>query len=264
MIGIVLVSHSAKLAEGVLELAREMAGPEVVIAACGGLDLPGQPLGTDPARVADAIQNMLSESAPVLDGILVLMDLGSALLSAAMALDLLPAELRAKVRLCPAPLVEGAVAAAVQARLGSTLEQAAAEASRSLEPKTSQLDGQVKTEIPAQDRMPETAPEEENQLSIQLTVSNPLGLHARPAARLVQLAAGHPGVTLRITNLTRSTGPANARSINALAILGVRQGHVLKAEASGPGAREVLRDLEQLCREGFGDSENALPNQKTG
>ena len=47
MVGIVVVSHSARLAEGVVELAREMAGDEVPIAAAGGLDEPGEPLGTD-------------------------------------------------------------------------------------------------------------------------------------------------------------------------------------------------------------------------
>src|ERR671911_542161 len=58
MVGIVVVSHSARLAEGVVELAREMAGDDVPIAAAGGLDEPGEPLGTDAVRVMAALQEV--------------------------------------------------------------------------------------------------------------------------------------------------------------------------------------------------------------
>lgn len=51
MVGIVIVSHSARLADGVVELAREMAGPDVAMVAAGGLDLPDRPLGTDAALI---------------------------------------------------------------------------------------------------------------------------------------------------------------------------------------------------------------------
>ena len=120
MIGIVIVSHSARLAEGVLELAREMAGPDVLLAAAGGMDLPDRPRGTDPVLVARAIEQVYSA-----DGVLLLMDLGSALLSADMALDMLEPGMRERVALCAAPLVEGAVSAAVQARLGELLNRLA-------------------------------------------------------------------------------------------------------------------------------------------
>src|SRR5512137_498122 len=130
MIGIVVVSHSAKLAEGVVELARNMGGEEVQIQAAGGLNLPDQPLGTDAMLILDAIQAVYSD-----DGVLVLMDLGSALLSTEMAIEMLPEEQQAKVVLCEAPLVEGAVSAAVQARIGSPMEQVIAEARSSLAPK---------------------------------------------------------------------------------------------------------------------------------
>ena len=91
MIGIVLVSHSAKLAEGVLDLAREMAGTTVAIEACGGLDLPEKPLGTDPAFIANTIQRMFAGKNTEFE-VLVLMDLGSVILSAEMAIHLLPYE----------------------------------------------------------------------------------------------------------------------------------------------------------------------------
>ncbi|HEX6681143.1 MAG TPA: dihydroxyacetone kinase phosphoryl donor subunit DhaM [Gaiellaceae bacterium] len=122
MVGLVIVSHSGMLATGVRELAAEMAGPDVKIELAGGLAEEGA-LGTDAVRVSEAIARADSG-----DGVLVLMDLGSAVLSAETALDLLAPEERDRVLLCEAPLVEGAVAAAVAARLGRPLPEVAAEA----------------------------------------------------------------------------------------------------------------------------------------
>ena len=89
MIGIVIVSHSAKLAEGVLELARNMGGADLSIQAAGGMNVEDAILGTDPIRILEAIEQVYSE-----DGVLVLMDLGSAILSSEMALEMLPEEKR--------------------------------------------------------------------------------------------------------------------------------------------------------------------------
>ncbi len=126
MVGIVVVSHSARLAEGVVELAREMGG-DVPLIAAGGLEPPAEgepaPLGTDAARVMTAVEQADDGSG---DGVLVLMDLGSAVLSAEMAIELLAPEF--EVRLAPAPLAEGAVAAAVAAQAGQDLDAVAAEA----------------------------------------------------------------------------------------------------------------------------------------
>ena len=125
MVGLVIVSHSATLAEGVAELARGVGEAGARIEVAGGLEEPGA-LGTDATRVVAAI-----EQADQGDGVVVLMDLGSAVLSAEMALDLMPT-LRQNIRLADAPFVEGAVAAAVEASLGSELAAvlAAAEAAR--------------------------------------------------------------------------------------------------------------------------------------
>ena len=82
MVGLVLVSHSAKLAEGVAELAREMGGEEVRIEPAGGIE--DGALGTDAMRVLAAVERAWSD-----DGVVVLMDLGSAVLSAETALDFL-------------------------------------------------------------------------------------------------------------------------------------------------------------------------------
>ena len=126
MVGIVIVSHSYRIAEGVAELAREMGGPDIRLETAGGLDMPDHPIGTDAVLVMQAIERAWSD-----DGVLVLMDLGSAVLSAEMALDLLePERARADVLLCEAPLVEGAVAAAVTAKMGASLDAVAARSPR--------------------------------------------------------------------------------------------------------------------------------------
>jgi dihydroxyacetone kinase phosphotransfer subunit len=104
-VGLVIVSHSAQLAAGVVELAREMGGDDVAIEAAGGLADPPGALGTDAELVMAAIDRASSP-----DGVLVLMDLGSALMSAEMAVELSPGDV--EVLLADAPLVEGAVAAA--------------------------------------------------------------------------------------------------------------------------------------------------------
>jgi phosphoenolpyruvate---glycerone phosphotransferase subunit DhaM len=115
MVGLVVVSHSAKIAEGVVDLAGQMAGA-VRIEAAGGTDDGG--LGTDAGMIAGAI-----EAADDGEGVLVLVDLGSAVLSASMAIDELVADdVRARTRIAEAPVVEGAVVAAVQASTGSDLD----------------------------------------------------------------------------------------------------------------------------------------------
>jgi dihydroxyacetone kinase phosphotransfer subunit len=116
----VIVSHSAALAEGVRELACQMAGDGVLIAAVGGLrDEQGSPLlGTDAAAIAGAVRRVWSPA-----GVLLLVDMGSAVLSAELAVEMLPREQRARCLISNAPLVEGAIVAAVEASVGGTLEE---------------------------------------------------------------------------------------------------------------------------------------------
>ncbi|MFQ3674900.1 MAG: dihydroxyacetone kinase phosphoryl donor subunit DhaM, partial [Aggregatilineales bacterium] len=171
MIGLVIVSHSYSLAQGVLELARQMGGNEMPIAAAGGLNLPEHPIGTDAALILAAIKSVYSP-----DGVIVLMDMGSAILSTETALDMLPEEQRARVVLSPAPLVEGAITAAVQIRMGQSLEVVAAEMRKALAPKQAQL-GDAPPAAPEQPAPAQTA---EGQ-RLCLKVPNALGLHARPA-----------------------------------------------------------------------------------
>ena len=93
MVGIVVVSHSDTLAEGVVKLAREMGGADLALEAAGGTSEPDV-LGTDAERVREAIERAMSE-----DGVLVLMDLGSALMSAEFAVELLDDQLETIERL---------------------------------------------------------------------------------------------------------------------------------------------------------------------
>ena len=128
LVGMVFVSHSAKLAEGVAELAAQMAGPDVGLVAVGGA--PDGSLGTDPDRIASAIRSADSGA-----GVLVVCDLGSAILATESAIESLDGELAARVRLSGGPFVEGAVIAAVQASIGQSLDDVrhAAEEARDLD-----------------------------------------------------------------------------------------------------------------------------------
>lgn len=120
-VGIVIVSHSAQLAAGVAELAGQMAGATVTIAAAGGMDDGG--LGTSLAKTTQALERAYSP-----EGTLLLADLGSAVMTAEMAIERLPPERQALIRISNAPLVEGAVIAAVESSIGSTLDVVAAAA----------------------------------------------------------------------------------------------------------------------------------------
>lgn len=127
MIGIVIVSHSHKVAEGVKELADQMTQNRVKVLAAGGVD--DKTIGTNAERIHAALVN-----ADEGDGVLVLLDLGSAVMSAQIAIEMLPEENRERVVLSEAPLVEGAIMAAVEASIGRSLSEvnAAAEAASTI------------------------------------------------------------------------------------------------------------------------------------
>lgn len=127
MVGIVIVSHSKMLAEGVKELAGLMADEQLKLIAAGGMEDGG--IGTDAFHISRAILE-----ADCGDGVVVLADLGSAILSAQTAIELLGDRSLSFIRIADAPIAEGAACAAVQASIGSTLDEvtAAAEAARSM------------------------------------------------------------------------------------------------------------------------------------
>lgn len=247
MINIVVVSHSAQLAQGVEQLARQMMrgeGCKLVLAA--GVDDELHPIGTDAVKVMEAIESVADGA-----GIVVLMDLGSALLSAETALELLDPEVAAKVVLCAAPLVEGTLAAVVAANAGGSLEQVLAEAQGALQVKQAQLG----EEIPAS--KPLNLPLSQGK-SLSWTVQNPHGLHARPAARLAEALAPFAAELV----LEKHGQCANPRSLNQLALLQVRHGDTIRLIADGAQADEALAAFKALAEQHFGEtvSEQQLPS----
>lgn len=249
VVGIVIVSHSKQLALGVRELAAQMVQGQVSIAVAAGIEDPENPLGTDPIQVYEAIASVFSD-----DGVLVLMDLGSALLSAEMAIEFLPEAQQQKVHLCEAPLVEGAIAAVVAAAAGRDIHQVMAEARGALLAKATQL-GVVSS--PLSVVTPTTTNIESPRREIRLIVSNRLGLHARPAAQFVATAARFQSQIL-VQNLTRNTELVRGDSINQVTTLGVRQGHELVITATGLDADEAIAALQALFANNFGEDNAAL------
>lgn len=122
-VGIVIVSHSAKVAEGAAEMVMQMVGDSVPLAYAGGN--PDGGLGTDVARIVEAIERVWSPA-----GVAVLVDLGGAESNSEVAIEMLPSEKASRVTICNAPVVEGAVIAATEASGGASLievQQAAEE-----------------------------------------------------------------------------------------------------------------------------------------
>lgn len=237
MIGIVVVSHSPKLADAAFELAREMVpdvAPRVALAAGTGDGLTG----TDATRVAAAIAEVASP-----DGVLVLMDLGSAVLSAELALEF-AGDVGGEVRLSSAPIVEGLLAAVVRAAGGASLDEVDREARGALAAKESQLGHakHVAVEVP---QAPATGAVEE-----RFVLQNPEGLHARPAS-LIVTALG--GLDAKVTVRTGDKKPVDGRSPIGLMALGARQGDEIVVAATGPHADDALTAVRRLIATSFGE-----------
>ncbi len=244
MLGLVLISHSKALAQSLVALAQQVCDPELPIAFSGGAGENHDAFGTDAIDIARAIQETDHPN-----GIVVLMDLGSAVLSAKMALELLPEDLQSRVHLCPAPLVEGAIAAAVQAAITDDPQVVCQEAQNALTAKQEQLGHpQPPTEI--RDTQTITQPQR------ILTLVNPHGLHARPAAKFVQTAARFDA-EVYVRNLTTGKGPVSARSLNSLATLGALKDHQVGLNAQGTESIQALDALSALIQAGFGEIEES-------
>jgi multiphosphoryl transfer protein len=254
VIGIVVVSHSRALADAAAALAGEMvaADSRPVIEVAAGLD--EDTFGTDAAAVADAITRADSP-----DGVLVLLDLGSAVLSAEMALEFLDPEVGSRTRLSSAPLVEGLVAAVVTASGGADLDAVATEARQGLMAKADHVGDAPAAGAPAPDKAAGVESRVDAQhLTVRLDIAH--GLHARPAAQLVALVTRHPDAQVRLSDLTTGKGPVDAGSLSAVATLGAQEGHDIEFLASGAQASEVLAALAELAEVGFGDRSAAAPS----
>ncbi len=242
MVGLVIVSHHRKLAEGLLELARQVAPAEAALAFAAGAGDTHEEIGTDAVEIAAAIRSVWSEA-----GVLVLMDLGSAVLSAELALEFLSEEERRRVRLCAAPLVEGTLAAAAQLAVRADLEAVYQEALNALIPKQTHLTYPAEQASDIQLLATLTTPESEEH-AIIVRLENPHGLHARPATQLMQSVARFDA-QVWVANLERPAPPVSAVSLNALLSLNALEGHRLQITARGRQAAQALVALQDLIAE---------------
>lgn len=243
MVAIVIVSHSLRLAQGVEELALQMSGGDVPLAIAAGIDDPQNPIGTDAIAIMSAIESVWSP-----DGVLVLMDMGSALLSTEMALELLSEEQRSAIYLLAAPVVEGAMSAVTSAAAGLSVTEIIAEVDLALCAKQQQLTpsstaGEV---IPAISPINHSGEWQ----TFCWTIRNPHGIHARPAASILKVSAQYSANIIVIKGDKR----ASTRSLNELAMLGVRCGDEIIFQAEGTDASDALKAIETLAKNHFGEA----------
>jgi PTS hybrid protein len=210
-VGLVFVSHSSRIAEGLVELAAQMA-PSVALLAAGGTDDGG--IGTSYDKVLQAIA-----AADGGEGVVVIGDLGSAILTAETAVELLESPPAGGIRVLDAPIVEGGVAAAVAAESGGDLDAVARAATGEPSP-PAQIAGPVQATV---------------------VLADPEGLHARPAAALVRLVARFDA---RVT-----VNGADASSLLRVIALGLRSGEHVTVRADGEQAGQALDAVVALLGE---------------
>jgi len=238
-VGLLLVSHSSKIAEGVAELAHQMAA-SVTIVAAGGTDEEG--IGTSFEKVQSGLA-----SADSGDGVVVLYDLGSALLTTETAVDFLEDDaVRERVRVVDAPLVEGAVAAAVAAEMGSGLDDvvaAARTAGGGTEAEAGATGAASGSDSGAHGG--DASAGADGAVERTVVLVNRDGLHARPAADFVKLAGSFDA---RI-----DVNGVDAQSLLAIMSLGLVRGAEARIRATGPDARRAVDELSELIETGFGE-----------
>lgn len=231
-VALVLVSHSAAAAEGTAEIALQMA-PDVTVLAAGGTE---DGIGTSFDRVMNALETALADG----DGVVVLTDLGSALLTTDAVLEMLD-DAAPRVRVPSAPFVEGAVAAAVQAQQGGDLAAVEAAAVRA-----GTMLAEAASAAAAPPAVPAPSPADDGALRVTVVLRNPLGLHARPAAVLAR-AVADSGARVRIAGV-------DGASVLELMALGATGGQELLVEVTGEGAQAALDMVVSLIESGFGET----------
>ena len=243
MVSIVIVTHSEELAIGVAQLASQMAGEESVpIFSAGGTE-DGR-LGTSFEKVTQALEQALEEG----DGVLILMDLGSAVMVTQMAIESLPEDAQKRIHMTNAPLTEGAIAAVVASAGGEEIDGVRRAAEQALA--TPKVPEATPVE-PVAAAPPDESDAEEK--SVELTIPNPTGLHARPAARFVRTAMRFEA-DITVQNVTHGRPRANAKSMMEVANTGTAwQGERIRITAEGDEAEEALGALRTLVENGFGE-----------
>lgn len=241
---IVVVSHSDKIAEGAVELAAQMA-PDVMLVPAGG---------TSDGRIGTSMEKVLAalETAAGADGVVVLTDLGSAVMTAESAMEF--AEGGAPVLLADAPIVEGLVAAAVAAQGGASVHavRRAAEATHGYPASRPKAEDHLAgSGLTASDQAAygpatgEPAVPAIPDASGDFELVNLAGVHARPAAKI---AGGLSALDAEVT-----VNGVDGASMTGLMTLAAGKGSVLHVEAYGPDAEQAVAYVAGLVRDGFGE-----------
>jgi len=255
-VGLVIVSHSAALASGVRELAAQMA-PGVTIAVAGGTDEGG--IGTSFERVTTALAEADSG-----DGVVVLYDLGSALLTTETAVEFSDPDAAERITVVDAPLVEGAVAAAVAAQSGTDLASVATAAQRAGASwddahgsgATAVSDASVSDASVSDASVPDVAVADTAVAGAggaavrrTATVADADGLHARPASLLAREVGRWSGTTVTLGRAGEPAVPVT--DVLQLIGLGVRQGETVEIAASGEDAEAATTTLAGMIDAGL-------------
>lgn len=232
-VGIVVVSHSVALAEAAVELALQMVhdDPPPIAVAAGTID---GGLGTDATAVVSAIAEVDQG-----DGVVIFIDMGSAIMSAELGVELYDGD--ADVRVLAAPFVEGIMAGVIKVAGGAPINEVAAEAGAAMRPKLAHLGTPEEvSEAPESNR--------EATARAEVTLTNEAGLHARPAAMFVAKARSFDAQVLVSKGVI---GPVQATSSIGLATLDAREGDTLFIEATGTEAQAAVDALAALVGANF-------------
>ncbi|MBT2551089.1 dihydroxyacetone kinase phosphoryl donor subunit DhaM [Arthrobacter sp. ISL-65] len=238
---IVVVSHSDKIADGAVELAAQMA-PDVMMVPAGG---------TSDGRIGTSMEKVMAalETAAGGDGVVVLTDLGSAVMTAESAMEF--AEGSGTVLLADAPIIEGLVAAAVAAQGGASVHavRRAAEATHGYPASRAKPEDHMAVatagEEPGMQPGGQPADLAAPDASADFELVNLAGMHARPAAKI---AGGLSGLDADVT-----VNGVDGASMTGLMTLGAGKGSVLHVEAYGPDAERAVAYVAGLVRDGFGE-----------
>lgn len=239
-VGLVIVSHSDKVAEGLTELAGQMA-PDVAIIAAGGTDDGG--IGTSLEKIQSGIAQAQGGA-----GVAILADLGSAVMTAEMALEFLDPDQSESVRLADAPLVEGAVAAAVAAQTGQDLAAVVRDAeavAATMGVQGAEPASRPETTAEPADTLDDIDQDDDGVHEASWQLINPMGLHARPAAAVAQAMAD--------LDADITINGVDGKSVMMLMTLGLKAGDTLTVSAHGPDAARAVEMLGLEVRNGFGE-----------
>lgn len=231
-VSFVIVSHSASLAAGVCELAAQMA-PDVHFEAAGGTE-DGR-IGTSYDLVERALEAALAAVDGDGSGVIVLTDLGSATMTVESVIDM--SDEPERVRFVDTCLVEGAVASSVRAQLGEDLDQVA-DVAAALAPRLDEAPAQEAPSHAAGAPGGGVAPASSTWAQGDAIVADPVGLHARPAAAFVRLAATFDAEV--------TVNGADGGSVLELMALGITQGQSVHIEANGADATAAVAALTDM------------------